>query len=128
MKAKLPQPLRGFYSERGRGRLLKLHYGRPDFHFEAWHHTGGGRLEIALHFEGTATDNQAAFAFFRDHVIELKAQLPLAELEPWDRGWCRLYETLPAALLDDHVLASAVDRMSAYVVTLQPMLDAMRKD
>ncbi len=55
-------------------------------------------------------------------MVEVKARLPRAELEPWDRGWSRLYETLPAPKLDELVLASAVERMDAYITTLQPML------
>jgi hypothetical protein len=128
LKAKLPPPLRTFYSARGRGRLVKLHYGHPEFHFEAWHHTGDGRLEIGLHFEGSTEQNQQAFDFFRSRMIEIKAGLPHAELEPWDRGWARLYETLPAAQLDERVLEVAVGRMSDYIVTLQPIVESLVKD
>lgn len=123
----MPPPLRKFNSARGRGRLVKLHFGRSEFHYEAWHHTGDGRLEIGLHFEGSREENQDAFEFFRAHVIEIKAQLPRAELEPWDRGWCRLYETLRAPQLDDDVLDSAVDCLSGYIVALQPLLDSWLK-
>jgi hypothetical protein len=125
VKAKLPATLRTFNTARGRGRLMKLHFGRTEFHYEAWHHTGAGRLEIGLHFEGSAQENQVAFDFFRGRMIEVKAQLPHAELEPWDRGWSRLYETLPAPQLDEHVLDSAIERMSDYIVTLQPLLAAL---
>src|SRR2546429_2666011 len=76
---------------------MKLHFGEPAFHYEAWHHTGAGRLEVGLHFEASAVENQAAFDFFRSRMVEVKASLPRAELEPWDRGWSRLYETVPAA-------------------------------
>lgn len=102
---------------------MKLHFGDPSYHFEAWHHTGAGRLEVGLHFEASATENQAAFDFFRSRMVEVKASLPRAELEPWDRGWSRLYETLPAARLDDDVLRRTVDCMADYVVTLQPLLE-----
>jgi hypothetical protein len=107
---------------------MKLHYGRPEFHYEAWHHTGAGRLEIGLHFEGSAQQNQEAFDFFRVRMIEVKAQLPHAELEPWDRGWSRLYETLPAPQLDERVVDSAVDLMSDYIVTLQPLVESLLQD
>jgi hypothetical protein len=128
VKAKLPPPLRKFNSARGRGRLVKLHFGRSEFHYEAWHHTGDGRLEIGLHFEGSREENQDAFEFFRAHVIEIKAQLPRAELEPWDRGWCRLYETLRAPQLDEDVLATAVLCLTDYIVALQPLLDSWLKE
>ncbi|HEV2967113.1 MAG TPA: hypothetical protein VG009_03335 [Candidatus Dormibacteraeota bacterium] len=128
VKASLPAPLRTFSSARGRGRLMKLHFGHPEFHYEAWHHTGDGRLEIGLHFEGSRDENQEAFDFFRAHVLEIKAQLPRAELEPWDRGWTRLYETLPAVQLDEGVLDGAIERMSDYIVTLQPLLESWLKE
>ena len=122
LKKNLPAALRDFTSKR-QGRLMKVHFGVPAYHYEAWHHTGAGRLEVGLHFEGSAAENQAAFDFFRVRIVEVKAGLPRAELEPWDRGWTRLYETVPAARLDDQVLDQTVDCMTDYVVTLQPMLD-----
>ena len=128
LKAQLPGPLRNFYSARGRGRLVKLNYGHPEFHYEAWHHTGAGRLEIGLHFEGSTEQNQQAFEFFRGRMIEVKAGLPHAELEPWDRGWARLYETLPAAQLDEGVLDKAIHRMSDYIVMLQPIVESLGEE
>ncbi|HKW69681.1 MAG TPA: hypothetical protein VJP81_03785 [Candidatus Dormibacteraeota bacterium] len=122
IKPKLPTPMRHFRTMR-QGRLMKIHFGEPAFHYEAWHHTGAGRLEVGLHFEASAAENQAVFDFFRTRMVEVKANLPRAELEPWDRGWSRLYETLPAARLDDDVLGQTVGRMTEYIVTLQPLLD-----
>lgn len=122
VKARLPAGFRDFHSSRS-GRLMKVHFGEPAFHYEAWHHTGAGRLEVGLHFESAVAENDAAFDFFRARMVEVKAGLPRAELEPWDRGWSRLYETLPAPRLDDGVVADAAGCMSAYIVTLQPMLE-----
>ena len=122
LKSRLPAELRGFQTTRGRGRLLKVYFGNLAFHYEAWHHSGAGRLEVGLHFEGSAAENQAAFDFFRARMVEVKAGLPRAELEPWDRGWSRLYETVPAARLDDGVVELAVDCMARYIVILQPLL------
>jgi hypothetical protein len=122
LKAKLPPSMRQFHTSRGRGRLMKVHFGEPAYHFEVWHHTGAGRLEVGLHFEASAAENEAAFDFFRSRIVEVKAGLPRAELEPWDRGWSRLYETFPATRLDSEALDRAIDLTSEYVVTLQPML------
>ena len=122
MKARLPAPLRTFSSARGRGRLMKVHFGHPEFHYEAWHHTGAGKLELGLHFEGPAELNQQAFDFFRPRMVEVKASLPRAELEPWDRGWSRLYETLAAPQLDEAVLDDAGDRLCDYITTLEPLM------
>jgi hypothetical protein len=123
LKAKLPAPLQRFSTIRGRGRLMKVHFGERAFHYEAWHHAGAGRLEIGLHFEASAAEHQRAFEYVRSRMVEVKATLPRAELEPWDRGWSRLYETTPAPTLDDDVLDRAVTCMSVYVVTLQPLLE-----
>lgn len=102
---------------------MKVHFGEPALHYEAWHHAAAGRLEVGLHFEASAEENKAAFDFFRVRMVEVKASLPRAELEPWDRGWSRLYETLPAARLDDIVLNHTVECMTDYIVNLQPLLD-----
>lgn len=123
VKTRLPAGLKRFNLGRGHSRLLKIHYSRPDIHFEAWHHTGDGRLEIGLHFEGTAAFNDSAFDYFRSRMVEVKAMLPRAELEPWDRGWSRLYETVPAPRLDERVQAAAADLMTRYIESLQPMVE-----
>jgi hypothetical protein len=119
---RLPAGLRDFEAARGPGRLLKLDYGHPETHFEAWHHRAAGRLEVGLHFEGRAELNAEARGFFRGRIVEIKRALPRAELEPWDRGWARLYETVPAAELSDRSVGVAVERLTAYIAVLQPML------
>src|SRR5215471_14644273 len=81
LKARLPARWRGFHTIRGRGRLMKVHFGEPALHYEAWHHTGAGKLEVGLHFEASPAENQAAFDFFRARMVEVKAKLPRAELE-----------------------------------------------
>lgn len=123
LKRSLPAERRDFKWLRGRGRLIKVHYGDPQFHFEGWHHTGAGRFEVGLHFESSPERNQAAFEYFRPRMVEVKAGVPRAELEPWDRGWCRLYETLPAPRLDATVVEAAAGTMAAYIAALQPMLE-----
>jgi hypothetical protein len=119
---RLRPALGNFEAVRGPGRLLKLDYGHRETHFEAWHHRAVGRLEIGVHFEGERQLNAAAHSFFRARIVEIKRALPRAELEPWDRGWARLYETLPAPDLSDRSLSVAVERLTAYITVLQPML------
>lgn len=119
---RLPGPMKEFHAVRGPGRLLKIHYGHPETHFEVWHHRAVGRLEVGLHFEGPSGLNSAGHAFFRTRIVEIKSALPRAELEPWDRGWARLYETAPAPELSERTLGLAVERLAAYATVLQPML------
>jgi hypothetical protein len=123
IKSRLPEPYRSFEGARGRGRLVKFHFGHSELHYEAWHHTGAGRLEVGLHFEGPSELNQRAFDFFRPRMVEIKARLPRAELEPWDRGWSRLYETMPAPYLDELVASGAAERLTMYITTLQPLVE-----
>jgi len=123
VKARLPGDLKRFELGRGHSRLLKIHYSRPDVHFEAWHHTGDGRIEVGLHFEGSHDLNDRAFEFFRARMVEVKARLPRAELEPWDRGWSRLYETVPALRLDERAQAATVGLLVGYIEALQPMVE-----
>jgi len=127
LRSGLPPALRKFSYAR-RGRLVKVHFGEPDFHYEAWHHTGAGRLEVGLHFEGLTADNERLFDYFRTRMVEVKAHLPHAELEPWDRGWTRLYETIPAAQLDEAVMQRSADLMASYIVALQPLLEQALQD
>ena len=107
---------------------MKLYYDEPAVHYEVWHHTGAGRLEVGLHFESSAPINDAAFGFFRTRMVEVKASLPRAELEPWDRGWSRLYETLVAPRLDEDVLWRTVDCLAGYMTSLQPLVDQFWKE
>jgi hypothetical protein len=102
---------------------MKFHYGRPETHYEVWYHGAQGRVEVGLHFEGSRELNEACLQFFRAHMVEVKGGLPNAELEPWDRGWARLYETFPATSLDHLALAATARRVAAYVITLQPLLE-----
>src|ERR1051326_8082225 len=90
LKKSLPAELRDFQSIRGRGRLMKVHFGEPAFHYEAWHHAGAGRLEVGLHFEGSAAENQGAPEFFCARIVEVKAGLSPARRAPGDRGRTRL--------------------------------------
>jgi len=79
-------------------------------------------MEVGLHLEGSPAANQAAFDLLRARLVELKQSLPHAELEPWDKGWYRLYETFPAPLLSAAALNDTAERISAYIKTLQRLM------
>ena len=106
-----------------RGRLIKAWFEHPETHYEVWHHMGRGRLEVGLHFEGPPDLNEAAFEFFRARMVAVKASLARAELEPWDRGWKRLYETLDATRLTAALLEDALALCLDYVAALQPLVE-----
>ncbi len=112
VRAKLPPPLQGF-QWRARSYLLQLYYDNPDIHFEAWSLRRLGRLEIGLHFESRdRASNERFFHLFDRHIIEIKARLGRkVELERWDRGWARIYESLPLAPFVEEFLETVATRL-----------------
>lgn len=122
----LPAELRGFDHQRGFGRLMKFDFGDPGVHYEAWHHNPAGRMEVGLHLEGTPAANQRGFELLRGRLVELRHSLPRAELEPWDKGWYRIYETFAAPVLSMGVLSATAERLAAYITTLQPILETAK--
>ncbi|GAB4521881.1 MAG: hypothetical protein Kow0047_32690 [Anaerolineae bacterium] len=83
----------------------------------------GDRLEMGLHFESRSPQvNQALLAFFQEHLVEVKASLGEGfEAEPWDRGWTKVYETIPLQPYDHEFLAHVADRMAQIITVLDPL-------
>lgn len=107
-----------------RGWLAQLSYGEPRHHYEVWYHGRSQRAEVGLHLEADPRTNQHLAAFLDGHLVAIKGALGLqAELEPWDRGWVRLYETVPAPLLDESLAEQVAARLASYVQVLQPLLE-----
>lgn len=125
----LPQPLRGFKNAT-RGWLCQLYYRDPQLHYEVWNlGERRGVLEIGLHFESrTHTKNLALLHGFQRHMVEVKATLgPQWEAEMWDRGWTKVYETLPLAPFSDEVLGEVSQRLARAITVLQPIWDSLPK-
>ena len=122
LAGRLPAELRAFEYRRGFGRLMKFDYGDPGVHYEAWHHTGTGRMEVGLHLEGPPAANERGFQLLRERLVQIKHSLPRAELEPWDKGWYRLYETFRAPVLSRDVIEETANRLAAYIQALNPIL------
>ena len=88
------QRLRSFH----RAWLCQLYYRDARLHWEVWNlGERRGRLEIGLHFESRdRAVNAALLAGFSRRMVEVKASLgPQWEAEPWDKGWTKVYETVP---------------------------------
>lgn len=120
----LPVPLRPFQI-RTRGWLVQFWYGAdPRVHYEVWVHGGRDLLELGLHCEADATHNEFLRRHLLRRLIELKATLGNAvEVEEWDKGWSRLYETHPLNPLDNARLEEFAGRVAQFIITVQPMLD-----
>lgn len=87
----------------------------------------GDRLELGLHFESkNPADNRALLAGFDARLIEIKAALGdgvAAEL--WDRGWAKVYETVPLEPYGEAYLHSIAGRMAELVRVLHPVYKAL---
>jgi hypothetical protein len=112
-----------------RGRLMQCWSGSNSAnHYEVWLHDRHSKIEIGAHFEGPADSNRRIYAFLDAHLIEVQAALgPSVWLEEWDKGWTRLYETVPMMPLDDAKVLDVAERVLEFAQTVQPMIDAALK-
>ncbi len=120
----LPRPLRRF-EYRLRPWMLQVYYDDYYVHYEASALKKLNVFEVGLHFERRGRElNDALMRHFMGCVFEIKAELgPQVEFEKWDKGWSKIYETLPLALYDEDYLARVAERMAKMIVCLQPILD-----
>ncbi len=119
----LPSEMRDF-TYRQRGGLGQLSFQDPALHFEAWFHWRTTRLELGLHFEKSAPENDALFAAFDRRIVEIKCELGESiELERWEKGWARIYETWPCDKVDGAFQERMSDRFARIISILQPMLE-----
>src|SRR3970040_1870949 len=70
------------------GRLLKVYYGDPGFHFEVWFHESKGMVEVAYHGEGSAAANRLLLDRLAARLVDIKGSLgaPVG-LGHWARSW-----------------------------------------
>lgn len=125
LRHRLPPALLDF-SCRLSGSLAQVHYTDPRVHYEAWFHWRTGRLELGLHFEKDERTNERLFELFDGRIVEIKHCLGESiELERWDRGWCRIYETWPCDKPDREFRAAMTERFAEIIAVLQPMYDCL---
>ena len=127
VRGHLPPELRRYKSQ-SRSWLCQLYYRDPRLHYEVWNMgERRGRLELGLHFESRdAARNLALLAGFSRRMAEVKAALgPQWEAEPWDRGWTKVYETLPYAPFSTELLDSVSARLAQAMEVLQPIWDSL---
>jgi hypothetical protein len=124
VRNRLPAELSGF-AFKNLGSLAQLYYRDPKVHYELWFHWRTGRLEVGLHFERDESVNQLLFDAFDRRIVEIKATLgETIDLERWDKGWARIYETWPCDRVDRDFRAHTIDRLSQIIAVLQPIYDS----
>ena len=112
----------GPYHERRYSWIGKVWTGNEDVHYEIWPRPRLGLVELGLHFEADALTNARLLAAFRAREPEIRAALGAAPLiEPWDKGWARVYESYP--LENGRAAAERYGaRLAAYVAALEPIV------
>jgi hypothetical protein len=124
-QAKLPKALQGFKVAR-RSWLVQLYYDDPLVHYEVV--TLGVKrrqLEIGLHFESrNSATNEQLLDGFMQYLFEIKAELGDGfEAEMWDKGWTKVYETIPMETFDDAYVDRVAGRLAQVITVLQPILE-----
>jgi hypothetical protein len=102
--------------------LAKLWFGNHDLHYEITPRERARTIEIGLHFEADPLTNARLLAAFVAHASAVRHALANARMEQWDRGWCRVWESLPYRTPDSELAKELADRIAAYVTVLEPIL------
>ena len=81
-------------------------------------------MEIGLHFESrNAAANEQLLEGFMRHLFEIKAELGDGiEAEMWDRGWTKVYETIPMETFDAAYVDRVAARLAQLIMAMQPIL------
>lgn len=119
-----------------RGRLwpwgVQCYVDDPRYHYEVARVPPrlGDRLELGLHFESkNPADNRWLLAGFDARLVEIKASLgDTVVAETWDRGWTKVYETVPLEPYTEGYLHRIAERMAAFVRALHPIYQAIIHD
>jgi hypothetical protein len=123
LRTHLPKELRRF-DVRLRNWMLQVYYADPNVHYEASAFSRLDVFEVALHFERRGRElNDALMQQFMPHVFEIKHELgSQIQFERWDKGWSKIYDTLPLAPYDDAYLERVAKRLAEIIACLQPLL------
>ena len=109
--------------------LAQLYYEDARLHYEVWNlGDRRKRLEIGLHFESQNRDlNVRLLDGMQAHLIEIKAELGQSfEAEPWDKGWTKVYETIPLESFTADYLEQVAVRMAQVMNVLEPIRRDLR--
>ncbi|MFN2519774.1 MAG: hypothetical protein ABR525_01875 [Candidatus Limnocylindria bacterium] len=118
----LPAALSGPRQSAGSS-LVQFWYGNRALHYECWLRRRQSLLELGLHFEADPLTNERLLGAFRGHQRAIHRGLgPDVRLEEWDRGWARIWESVPLRVLDERVRDEVAARLARYIVTLEPLL------
>ncbi len=102
--------------------ILQLFYGDPAFHFELQPAMGRSQVELGLHFEGIAEENDRRAEKIANQAVPLMAALgPGWELEAWTPSWRRLHRVFHFTRFDLAFAREVAAQFATLVVALQPL-------
>lgn len=129
VRPELPPELAAFRASSGYS-LTQIWYGNRSLHYEAWIRSRLNVIEVGLHFEADPLTNARLLAAFQAQRSIVKRSLGAeARIEPWDKGWARVWEPVTLQALDSEFLSRIASRIASYVGALEPVLrDALPAD
>jgi hypothetical protein len=103
--------------------MAQMWFGNPQLHYEVWIRSRIGVIELGLHFEADPLTNARLLAAFKARERAIREELGVAAcVEPWDKGWARVWESVPLGTLDTEILERLASRMTAYITALEPIV------
>jgi hypothetical protein len=100
----------------------------PRIHIEVWWHAKTARLEIGLHLEGPPEVNDRIAAGLSRQVLAINGRLGgRLDLEPWDKGWVRFYETAAVEVFNEDRIDSTAKRAADLIAVLLPLCRELRQ-
>ena len=122
LRAELPVELRDFQWS-ATSWMAKAWYGNRALHYEIWVRESARVVEIGLHFEADALTNARLYSAFRARAKEIQRALgDDARIEQWDKGWSRVWESIPLQVIADGYAQRIRTRFVDYVRALEPIL------
>lgn len=102
---------------------VKLWVGNKDLHYECGVYLHRKVIELGLHFESDAMTNLQLLGAFRARSKTITRRLPTARIEPWDKGWTRVWESIQLAPFEPAFSLRVARRFARYVKVLEPILE-----
>ena len=102
---------------------VKLWFGNKDLHYECGVFSQRKIIELGLHFESDAMTNLRLLGAFRARSKAIARKLPTARIEAWDKGWTRVWESIPLERFGPAFTTAITKRLARYIEVLEPLLE-----
>lgn len=104
--------------------LLQMYDQDKRVHYEVQRITGRGLFEIGLHFESRNRQlNEHMLTCFSRHLFEIHETLgDSVVVEPWDKGWAKLYEVIAEEALTEAFQEKLGKRVADFIGCVHPIL------